>query len=641
MPPRSQKPPATELRRLEAALTLAVRECVRLPEAERLAHIRRCLLTGAEPIKLDPLPSSPAVRPCREALDAIQQVLVDALNAAVREGAVDLVRGVGERLAIPQRWGMSCSLSRPPSSPPSAAGGAASSPTPGTALSVAPVTQQAKNEESVSTEQIRVAPGLDSSVALALASSILGRLHGATARPPLPIRAHGARLPSGRRGLSRAALRALRGFFEAHGALGKLMADVCKEAGSATSVCALTLSTGLSLAESIVVVGGGGGEGGSGGDPPGTLALVGPATTFFSYSWTGTKLGEMLDAIERTLAALEASDGRTRYAWVDMFCASQNLLAGVYRDPAVTREADPAGYAARKEDTDRIFEDALEAVDEILLYCSPLTGEWLAPSHPHLLPGRGEPPAGWVRRGPGAMTRAWCMFELVKALAKGCTLHVVLNQADVDGFEGLLRSRFDEIADVLGRLDARDAQISKVEDRAYILGEVEKLDGGLGQVTKTVCGAVREWLAEEGRAAVRRVAGTAEGRSASSLTLINQVGALLNAQGRLGEAEPLYVEALEGYRETLGDRHASTLASINNLGLLLKNQGRLGEAEPLYVEALEGRRETLGDRHPSTLTSINNLGMLLQAQGRLGEAEPLLVEAQARAPGDASANAQV
>ena len=61
-----------------------------------------------------------------------------------------------------------------------------------------------------------------------------------------------------------------------------------------------------------------------------------------------------------------AADGRRRYVWVDMFCASQNLLAGVYRDPAVTKQADPAGYAARKEDTDRIFDDALDAVDEIL-----------------------------------------------------------------------------------------------------------------------------------------------------------------------------------------------------------------------------------------------------------------------------------
>ena len=51
---------------------------------------------------------------------------------------------------------------------------------------------------------------------------------------------------------------------------------------------------------------------------------------------------------------------------------------------------------------------------------------------------------------------------------------------------------------------------------------------------------------------------------------------------------------------------------INNLGLLLHEQGDLDSAEALLREALEGCRETLGDRHPNTLTSINNLGLLLQ-----------------------------
>jgi len=75
----------------------------------------------------------------------------------------------------------------------------------------------------------------------------------------------------------------------------------------------------------------------------------------------------------------------------------------------------------------------------------------------------------------------------------------------------------------------------------------------------------------------------------------------------LSEAEPLYREALEAFRRTLGDSHPDTLSSINNLGLLLKGQGKLSEAESLFRVALEGRRGTLGDTHPDTLVSINNL----------------------------------
>ena len=58
----------------------------------------------------------------------------------------------------------------------------------------------------------------------------------------------------------------------------------------------------------------------------------------------------------------------------------------------------------------------------------------------------------------------------------------------------------------------------------------------------------------------------------------------------------------------------------NNLGVLLHTKGDLAAAEPLYREALEGRRETLGNRHPDTLASRNSLGALLQDKGDLAAA---------------------
>ena len=116
-------------------------------------------------------------------------------------------------------------------------------------------------------------------------------------------------------------------------------------------------------------------------------------------------------------------------------------------------------------------------------------------------------------------------------------------------------------------------------------------------------------------------------RHQSTLDSINNLGALLQDKGDLTAAEPLYREALELDRGTLGSRHKNTLASINNLGVLLHNKGDLAAAEPLYREALEVRRATLGDRHPHTLASITNLGLLLYAKEDLAAAEPLLREA--------------
>ena len=101
----------------------------------------------------------------------------------------------------------------------------------------------------------------------------------------------------------------------------------------------------------------------------------------------------------------------------------------------------------------------------------------------------------------------------------------------------------------------------------------------------------------------------------------------LQAQGKHDEAEPLYREALEMDRESLGTRHPNTLIAINNLAQVLQAQGKYDEAEPLCREALEVDRETLGNRHPSTLTSISNLGGLLKDKGKYEEAEPLCREA--------------
>jgi tetratricopeptide (TPR) repeat protein len=102
---------------------------------------------------------------------------------------------------------------------------------------------------------------------------------------------------------------------------------------------------------------------------------------------------------------------------------------------------------------------------------------------------------------------------------------------------------------------------------------------------------------------------------------------LYQSQGRYGEAEPLFAEALQLSREVRGPRHPATLTGMDNLATLYASQGRYGEAEPLYAEALQVRREVLGPRHPDTLTTMNNLAALYRSQGRYGEAEPLYAEA--------------
>ena len=99
-------------------------------------------------------------------------------------------------------------------------------------------------------------------------------------------------------------MRGVRAFYERHGGLEKTMGDVCKEEGCATSVCALTASTGLSLVESVLCAAG----------DADSSSLVGVANCFLSYSWTGTRLVDVIDAMANKMDALERTDG---VEWAD------------------------------------------------------------------------------------------------------------------------------------------------------------------------------------------------------------------------------------------------------------------------------------------------------------------------------------
>ena len=55
-------------------------------------------------------------------------------------------------------------------------------------------------------------------------------------------------------------------------------------------------------------------------------------------------------------------------------------------------------------------------------------------------------------------------------------------------------------------------------------------------------------------------------------------------QGKLGEAEKMYQEALQGMEKACGPDHVSALQMVNNLGNLYANQGKLEEAEKMYQD---------------------------------------------------------
>ena len=135
---------------------------------------------------------------------------------------------------------------------------------------------------------------------------------------------------------------------------------------------------------------------------------------------------------------------------------------------------------------------------------------------------------------------------------------------------------------------------------------VEASRGGFTAVNGRVHDRLREWLS--GAAGELLIKLRQENRAAEAQRCMNTVALLLQDQGKLCEAAPLFQESLQGFRVMLGDLHPDTLSSINNNANLLRDQGKLDEAENLFLELLRGSRQTLGDTHQQSCHSAESKG---------------------------------
>ena len=107
----------------------------------------------------------------------------------------------------------------------------------------------------------------------------------------------------------------------------------------------------------------------------------------------------------------------------------------------------------------------------------------------------------------------------------------------------------------------------------------------------------------------------------------HRLGDLYSDQGKMKEAEDMYLRALTGSEKAWGPVHTSTLDIINNLGILYEIQGKMKEAEDMYLRALTGKEKAWGPAHTSTLNTVNNLGNLYKNQGKMKEAGHMYLRA--------------
>ncbi len=115
-----------------------------------------------------------------------------------------------------------------------------------------------------------------------------------------------------------------------------------------------------------------------------------------------------------------------------------------------------------------------------------------------------------------------------------------------------------------------------------------------------------------------------------TLDLTNDLAKLLERTGRSAEAGSLFRAALERARNQFGPTDRRMLGLIHQRAHALE-VSEPGEAEPLFRQALEGYRKTEGPGGALTLDLTNDLAGLLDRTGRSDLAEPLFRDALERA----------
>lgn len=113
--------------------------------------------------------------------------------------------------------------------------------------------------------------------------------------------------------------------------------------------------------------------------------------------------------------------------------------------------------------------------------------------------------------------------------------------------------------------------------------------------------------AEELYIAAIRILEREPGNNAPEIAVaLNNLGAQHLKRGLFGSAEDFLSLAVELKRSLSGAHHSDVAVTLNNLALLWKKAGKYSRAAALYDEALNIFRQSLGDDHPKTITCGEN-----------------------------------
>ena len=115
------------------------------------------------------------------------------------------------------------------------------------------------------------------------------------------------------------------------------------------------------------------------------------------------------------------------------------------------------------------------------------------------------------------------------------------------------------------------------------------------------------------------------------LTSIHNVATIYDALGRYGEAEPLFLKAVDARRRVLGVEHPLTARTLDRLASMYMKQQRYAEAESAFLAAYLGYAKSRGE-NADTWRVVRSLVEMYVATGQPTKA----AEWQAKLPKEPS-----
>ena len=327
-------------------------------------------------------------------------------------------------------------------------------------------------------------------------------------------------------------------------------------------VLPLTAEAKVAFADSLRAGAGAGSGGGGGADADAAAALVGDATVFLSHAYDYFFL-DAVDAAAAWEAGAPRAGGGPHFFYFDLAVVNQHGQSAVVPFEVLKRE----------------FGRSVARVAHVIFLLD--------------------------YDAPVSLERAWCVFEAATALASGARFEVVMPPRCAAAFAAALERDFASLVRKTCAVDVARAAAREPADRENIFRVIREDLGGFLRVNQLVVGALRDWMASAGRAALGAIAPAARATSVLQRTLSR----LLQDQGDLAGARALMAEARAACAAAAAapgaGAHAreDALKAAHNLAGLELACGALGEAGALVEEAAEGREELLGADDADALAS--------------------------------------